>query len=685
MPDFGSVIINFGSSLPNWLLLILFIVAVAITYLQYVSDSNFNRPQRLFLSGLRVISLLLIIVLLSEPILRVRYDEEVKNGISVYLDASSSAKPFMADGDNDEIATLTTFFSALNSSFLDVSYFIFGQEVQEIDDLSQFQNNENSFEITDLEVVHNHIKGSGTKLALVLSDGIQTSGSQPYFENIANKPIYSVTLGDTTRRPILAIEDMVIPEKVYRNETFAIRTIINISNINDDKLSFKLLKKQNATFELLTDSTVNLTAENKRIAITRNITLSNEESEALLKVEISSGGKNISRTNLIPILDKELKIASIATNLHPDVASFRRILRTTKSVSLSSYNNFEQASLALSLDTLDLLVLHANLATIERYSEGYPNLPIIAFVQQTNMQIARSLVFADVNLERQTSFSTSLGLPRRSLPPLSVAIPAISIPNTTPLLYATIKEFQSDVPIILANETSTKHIYLTADSWYRWLNYPDENIQKYTENLFSLLVERASYLNENNKINKLSWPKNWITNKYYDLGLSVSNEIGNNDKDVVMEYRILSENKTEIENGFTQANAEGLHSLRVNFIKEGTYTIRLKASKNGVLIDSTNTNIYVEALNLEDELKIAQPKVLADWTNTTDGENLGYADSLETHLMKLTKILDDRGLNNVNYVERIQSYELAKSYWWFILLLGLLSIEWIIRRLKNSL
>lgn len=683
MPDFGSLIINFGSSLPNWLLLILFIVAVVVSFLQYVNDHNFNRLHRLVLTGLRIISLLLIIIILSEPIIRIRYDEEVKNSISVYLDATTSAKPYFID--KDGINTLSTFLSSLENSFFDVSYFIFGQKVQQIEDLLQIQDSTNNFEITDLQAVHNHIKASNTKLALVLSDGIQTTGSQPYFDKIDDKPIYSITLGDTIKRPILAIEDIVIPEKVYRNETFSIRTIINISNIDDDEMVFKLFKKEYDTFELLADSSVTLAADNKRIALTRSITLTNEVNEAFIKVEVSSNGKTITRTKLIPVLDKELKVASIATTLHPDVASFRRILRSTQSVSLFSYNNFEQNNIALYQDTLDLVVIHSDLETIQRYSKVFTRTPMIAFVQQTSKQIARSIAFADVNFQKQTSFTSSLGLPTQSLPPLNVAIPAITLPNASPLLLATIKEFQTDIPIILADEANPKRIYLTADSWYRWLNYPDENIQNFIQNLFTQLVERAAYLSENNKINKLSWPKSWITNKYYDLSLSVSDEVGNNDKDVIIEYNIISDSDIEIDNGFTQANAEGIHSLKVNFTKDGAFTIKLKALKNGELIDTSSTNIYVEALNLEDELKIAQPKVLADWTNSTNGKNLGYADSLEKHLLEFNNILKDKGLNNVSYIERIQSYEIAKSYLWFILLIWLLSIEWFIRRLRNSL
>jgi len=103
------------------------------------------------------------------------------------------------------------------------------------------------------------------------------------------------------------------------------------------------------------------------------------------------------------------------------------------------------------------------------------------------------------------------------------------------------------------------------------------------------------------------------------------------------------------------------------------------------VIDSSTVNLYVEAINLEMEWKTAQPKVLSDWTSSTNGENLGYADSLYEHLRQFENIIANQGLDQISFSERIETFEVAKSYWWFVLLVLLLATEWFIRRTKNAL
>lgn len=683
MPDIGSVIINFGTSLPSWLLLIFCLISVMIGYFQYTKDQNFSIFHRFLLFGLRVLSLLLLILVVSEPIIRSKTYDEIKNTISVYFDISSSNNSNLRA--EDTLTILEDFFPKINETVVNFSFNIFGQEVQNIEDIAELRTTNTSFEITDLEDVHNHIKSSNAKMALVLTDGIHTTGIQPYFERIADKSIYSITFGDTTQRSAIAIEDVVIPDNVYADEAFPVRTIVDLKNISSESLNFKLYKKEADTFKLITDSTVSLNSGNERIAITKNLLATDNKKEVLVKIEVSSGDLITSRTNLIPLIDKELKIASIATSIHPDVASTRRIIGSTKSVLLSTSNYFNRIEAISALDTNAVLIVHASLFDIQAIAEKYPKTPLIGFIINDSQRNNASYALADVTFEKETSFSTKLGIPNKKLPPLRVPIPALTIADTSPLLYANIKEFRVDVPIILFKEGESKRIYLTSDNWYTWLNYPDEDIQNYAENFLLQLIDWVKTSKDQDKIKTLSWPKNWVVNKDYVLALTVLDEVGRNDKEAIIEYRILDDEQKEIQNGFTQANAEGINQLTTSFTNEGAYSIKLKATKNAIVIDSSTVNLYVEAINLEMEWKTAQPKVLSDWTSSTNGENLGYADSLYEHLRQFENIIANQGLDQISFSERIETFEVAKSYWWFVLLVLLLATEWFIRRTKNAL
>jgi hypothetical protein len=683
MPDTGSLIINFGTNVPSWLLIVLCLIAILIAYLQYRKDQNFSLAGRISLFSLRLISLLLLLVILSEPAIRTKKYDEIKNEIAVYFDLSSSIESEIRSERNASI--IQRFFSQNSTYPVNYSFYIFGQNVEPLDNINSLESVTTNFSVTDLEKVHNHIKASSSSMALVLSDGIHTTGVQPYFDIIGDKSVYSIVFGDTTLQSTLAIEDVVIPEKVYTDESFPFRTIVDTKNLSNEQLSIKLFKKDNESYKLIADSTLILGSDSERISFSEILTPSAKSDEMTIKVEVSTSTKSTSRTKIISVVDKELKVASIATSLHPDVAATRRLLREIKSISLSSINYFNEIENIGNLDTNSVLIVHASLSNIKLISSKFTNIPVIGFINGSRNSRNRNYVLSDINFDKETSFSSKLKIPLEALPPLRVSIPALNIENSTPLLYADIKEFNTSVPTIFLENGDPKHIFITADSWYRWFNYPSASVKEYSQGFLLQLIDWVKSSNAQSRINPLSWPTNWVINKKYNLSLSVLDEVGRNDKDAIIEYNISGEDLSEIKNGFTKANAEGINELSANFNEEGAYSIKLKASKAGQVIDSTTVKIYVETVNLESEWKTAQPKILQTWVANANGENLGYADSLEYNLAKFEDEIKRKGLDEISYIERIETIELAKTYWWFILLIILLTTEWFIRRTKNAL
>lgn len=685
MPDGGSVIIDFGTSLPNWLLLVLCSISLLIAYLQYAKDFNFPTTTRFGLLSLRIISLFLLIFILWEPKTHQKIYEEIKNTINIYFDVSSSNLKYLQD--KKSINYLQNYLKEVNNSSVKYNFYTFSEEVKELNQISDLQTINDEFELTNLQSVHNHFSSSKAEISLVFSDGIHTNTSEPYFQNLSNKRIYAVTFGDTTSQASLAIEDVVIADKVFTNEEVVIRTIIDAKNYSNETLDYKLYKKEFENFELITDSSLIISSNYERIAISPSFLTPENAKDLLIKVEISTKSKTTSRTKLIKVLNKETNIASVATNIHPDVASTRRLLREINSISLSSVNAFNNNIESISgLDSNQVLIVHAHLSDIKMLEQKFRSIPLIGFVQyENNASSTNSLVLADVSFDNETPFSSNLGVPKQSLPPLRVPLPAIIIDETTPLLFANIKELNTNIPVITYNEVGTKRIYITTDTWYSWFNYPDGAVKSYSQNFLLQLIDWVNSSKELNKIKLLSWPVDWIINKKYTLELNVLDEIGRIDKDALVEFTISSDESSEIINGFTKTNALGVNTLESTFTKEGSYKIKLLATKNGDFIDSLSTTIYVENVNLENELLTAKPSVLKNWTESTGGQNFGYSDSLNHHLMTFKKEINDLGYDKVSYLERIKTVEIAKNYYWFIILLILLSVEWFIRRKKNAL
>ncbi|KAB2843852.1 MAG: hypothetical protein F9K45_05540, partial [Melioribacteraceae bacterium] len=199
MTDIDKINIDFTFS-P--LLVILGIIVLA-GYSFYVY--KFTVPQvsplfKYFLITLRALTLALILVVIFEPVIAIKYVEEENPKTFVFVDESRSIVNADSVSKAEEIKNILS--ELANKSNNEIKFYSFASK---IDSLAVDKINELDFTggLTNLNSVINFLNSKKENIvsAVLISDGIITDGSTPVYEAAKLPfPLFTIGVGDTTDR-----------------------------------------------------------------------------------------------------------------------------------------------------------------------------------------------------------------------------------------------------------------------------------------------------------------------------------------------------------------------------------------------------------------------------------------------------------------------------------------------------
>lgn len=217
MNDFDLTLAN------GWLLGLLIPVCIYLAYQVY------QTRHLAWLLGVRVAALLLVIVLLMAPILAVRFQTTRKPLVAVLVDHSESMK--IADGNvvrHDVVKDLLGLdaFDALKKSAR-LQHYQFAESMTAVDDVDalvwdgQATNMAGAF-----DALHQETVGQGLGAVVVLSDGGQNQGGRPERAAVdLGVPIFAVGIGDPVPPKDVAVVSGVMDRLGYvgRKLSLAVR------------------------------------------------------------------------------------------------------------------------------------------------------------------------------------------------------------------------------------------------------------------------------------------------------------------------------------------------------------------------------------------------------------------------------------------------------------------------------
>jgi hypothetical protein len=335
MFNFEKVSLSFSFHYLFLLLSIILLVIYAVYTYRYTVPVV-NPSKKLLLTSLRALGLLLIIFIIFEPKLNLAKKSLIKPKNLVFIDNSRSIK--INDGTNRE-QHVKDFIKDITSGKLDDTpdFFSFGNKTRNVkpDSLNNLNFPEGS---TNFSNIFSGIKKDEQNVSAItiISDGVITEGSNPvYTAEKMGIPVFTIGLGDSTRRNDIEIKNVLFNEYIYAGTpTSILATIVN-----------KGFEGKNVTISLF---------ENDKPIEQRNTVLSvdgvqNEEfsytpkdgGEKKLSIVVSNLPGEFTTANnkkvfFINVLSNKIKILILSGTPSTDMTIIRTVMLEDENLSVNS-------------------------------------------------------------------------------------------------------------------------------------------------------------------------------------------------------------------------------------------------------------------------------------------------------------------------------------------------------------
>lgn len=331
------------------LIILAALVALLVSLFQYYFRNKRRDKLHVTLSFLRFLGVFGILLLLINPqILKTTYKIE-KPVLAVLVDNSTSAAT-----SKEEIESI---LSALKNSEtitdrFTVSNYVFGKTLRPLDSLTfadELTNIDNS--ISSINEAYRRKEST----ILLISDGNQTVGKDYIFNLDTKKPIYTVTIGDTTAYEDLSIGAINSNRYAFLNNKFPLESYVtyqgngNVSGRVNITLDGKNIFSQ----------AISLSKSNNLASINTLID-ANSVGNKTIKVSVTklASERNISnntRQTTVEVIDEKTNVAIVSQILHPDLGAFKKAIESNeqRQVQFISSNTTSQI-----LDDMDLFILY---------------------------------------------------------------------------------------------------------------------------------------------------------------------------------------------------------------------------------------------------------------------------------------------------------------------------------------
>jgi len=527
---------------------------------------------------------------------------------------------------------------------------------------------------------------------VLFSDGVVNQGFEPEY-NIENFPfpIYSVTLGDTVSYPDLLIQNVKCNKSVPASMAFPLRVTVNANNARNATMNVSV-KLDGSEVE---NASVEVT--NNRFSKTLDFNIM-PESEGMKQIDIQIDGLadetqllNNKRRLFIEVIDRKYKVLCYAKAPHPDIAAIKS--------ALGDHFEFEtvfanETNKNLSENDFNLLIVHQLPIPENVHGIETKSLPVLAIVgsstdiddfneSQNAVEIIKGAV--NSNLDIKARFNGNFGLftinsdikneissyPPLSLPHLDFNFKA----SHEELMFMNIMDLQTPNPMMTftSDANGRKMAFLFGTGCWHWKLYEyfhhknhDGFNEVFSKTVKYLLTERDKELIINHK-------ESYLSNE----NISFSAELRNPSRELVNEpdvhITILSKYKKSAYE-YVFAKGDNNYHLNIGMLPEGVYTYAASASLGGIDYSAggsfTVVTLGVEAQDLT--AKIERMRLLAEQT--------GGRHYYITDIQNLTKDLDeDSRITSISRQETRYD-DLINLKWLFFSILGLITIEWILRK-----
>jgi len=683
----------------SWYLLLCAVLAGLYAFLLYGKNKqNAELPIWVVqtLGILRFVTVFILAVLLLNPMVQ-KWITQSESPIILIAQDNSASILNNADSSyykNDYLTQLNQLKSSIGKNYQVISL-NFGEAVTAQDSGISFTDKRTNYALL-FDEIDARFAGENIGALVFASDGIYNSGANPEYYNFKQTyPVYTIGLGDTTQKSDIAIAEIRTNDIVYLGKDFPVEVT----------LSADLLKGKEATLNVhsngkLIDKRDFSITKNQEVFTEKLVFTATKEGTQRFVFSVTEFDNELNTRNnkqqvLIDVLDNRDKILIIAEAPHPDIAALRTVLEGKE-----TYEVFVETAEKFKDDFTEYNLVIAHGFGQEKHTQLWgdlwnSNVPTW-FVLYGNTKPSRiNALNPGFSMDGEgqkvnrilpafnsdfNDFKTSMETQNyfRKVPPLSSPFAEITgtSANQT-LLYQKIGSVETSFPLAyFTKRNSNKTAWLFGEGVWRWklfdyqengnTNHFSEWVWKTVQYLsvkedksrFRIKLNKRFNENESITIQAEFYDKSYEKTDDFDVSMELTDELGNT-------YNYMF-------------NPTGLgYFLDVGRLQPGLYNYTAKVT-DGTKVFKKIGSFIVEPVDVEWTKISADFTVLQKLSSRTNGEFY-----LPAEMNELAKIFEDKTkFPSISYTSE-KKQEVVHYKWIFALIMLLLTIEWLMRKMKG--
>ena len=696
---------NLSFQYPAWYLLFCALLGFVVAVFMYYRNTTFREQSKVLnwvLGVIRFLTVTFLSALLLSPLLKSLITEVKKPVVILAQDQSES---IVADMSEEQKATYQESFKSLSASLsedYELKEYAFGNQVREGVDFNFTDKVSNISNL--LKSVYDLYSNQNLGAVILATDGIYNEGSNPIYTGTKlAAPIFTVALGDTTPQKDVLIKRVFHNKIAYLGDKFSIQIDVAAQNCVGHNTQLTISKTVNNQQTRLEQIVINI--DKNDFFTTKEIVINADQAGVqryqitLNKVPGEVSAVNNNKEIFVDILDARQKILVLANSPHPDVSAIKQSISTNKNYEVTAAYISDPG---LNVTSYDFVILHqlpgrlqdaasiiqtlndrkiprlfiAGMQTdFRKLSQTQPLLDIRADGNQTNdVQASVAGNFSLFNIDETL---------RSELPNFAPLLSPFGEfkdnANTQVLLYQRIGKIDTKYPLLVFGEQSgIKTGILVGEGIWKWRLY--DYLQHQNHDIFNELLSKSiQYLSlkEDKRKFRVTLNKNIFNENesiYFDA------ELYNNSYELINEpdASITITNSEGKDFNFTFNKTGKSYTLNAGFFPVGNYRLRANVMSSGQQL-TYNGQFGVQPVQLEVYETTANHGLLRLLSEKYGGQLVYPGD-----LASVSGLIKNKGTIKPIVYNTTKTRSIINLKWIFFILMGLLTLEWFLRRYFGS-
>jgi hypothetical protein len=693
---------NLTFQYPAWFLLLCLLLGVAYAFLLYYKEEKFREQSPLLVWGLsigRAVTVSVIAALLLSPLLRSMLEDIRKPIIVIARDASESVGAYLkSTGDSAAFQQNISKLATDLSTDFEVKVYNFGDSVRE-DSKLDFRD-----KLSNISGMLNHtydlFSNQNLGAVILATDGLYNEGANPaYLRNQLSVPIFSIALGDTSTRRDLALKRAFHNKIAYLGDKFSVQLDIAAQNAAGSSTTLSVFSIEGDNARKIQEIPISI--DKNDFFTTKDIVLEANKSGVLrYRMSLSPiAGEAISVNNskdiFIEVLDARQKILILAAAPHPDLSAIRQSLLNNKNydITVSVISEFKQPVADFDFVILHQLPSRTNDATGILNTLQTRRIPrmFISGMQTNFSRLNQVQSLVNIRTDGRNSnevqaiqapafslFTTDEQLAKQiaSFAPVIAPFGEYTVsPEAQVLLYQRIGKVDTKYPLLIMGEQAgVRTAVFCGEGLWKWRLFDFLQNQQHTifDGLIGKTVQYIGIKDDKRKF-RVNLP-GAIFNE--NEAITFDAELYNDNYELVNEpdaSLIITNSKGE-EFKYTFNKSGKAYNLKPGVFPTGNYAFKAFVNFNG------------RKLDYEGKFSV-QPIQLELFETTADhgllrllSERFGGAVVYPDNIAAITDLIKNRDSVKPVIYNTIETRPVIHLKWLFFLLLGLISVEWFLRR-----